>query len=64
VAKVKDTIILTSVSLNLTPTRAMLVVLVLGIGSDFPVFAEYACPCASTVSGDIEIVPFKSTVWQ
>lgn len=43
--------------------RAMLVVLVLGVGADFRVFAETHAPCASTASGDIEIIPLKSAVF-
>lgn len=43
--------------------RAMLVVLVLAVSTDSRAFAEAPAPCTSTASGDIEVVPFKSTVF-
>jgi enterochelin esterase-like enzyme len=42
---------------------AMLVVLFLGVGAHFRVYADTPAPCASTASGDIEIVPLKSPVF-
>jgi enterochelin esterase-like enzyme len=42
---------------------AMLFAFVLGAGADPRLFAETPAPCSSTASGDIEIVPLKSTVF-
>jgi enterochelin esterase-like enzyme len=44
-------------------TCAMLIVCVLGAGTHSRAFPETPAPCASTASGDIEVVPFKSTVF-
>jgi hypothetical protein len=51
------------VARNRRSMRALMVALVLGVGADFRVFAETPAPCASTASGDIEIVPFENTVF-